>query len=260
MIHILIVFHQDLKISSKQSLILCPGLPRSGTTSLWHMLREAKIFDISCKEPHFLSVLSDDKTDLPTFFPKEFKNRYHQYVYDLNRKYININPPYTLDVYKKYIEKSQYDFSQSYWYISEDYLREIKESLLDFDIKIILLYREPVQRLYSFCNLVCKDWDLDFSPIELYYKFLNSDDSRFLYPYLYHKYANVFEKIICLKTETFFDSREEQERLLNFLELPLVNLKSVYTNQSNVCNELSVNDINIGKQKLKPSYDFYHSL
>ena len=258
--HTLIVFHQDLKISNKQSLILCPGLPRSGTTSLWHMLREAKIFNIPCKEPHFLSVLSDDKTDLPTFFPKEFKNRYHQYVYDLNRKYININPPYTLDVYKKYIEKSQYDFSQSYWYISEDYLREIKESLLDFDIKIILLYREPVQRLYSFCNLVCKDWDLDFSPIELYYKFLNSDDSRFLYPYLYHKYVNVFEKIICLKTETFFDSGEEQERLLNFLELPLVNLKSVYTNQSNVCNELSVNDINIGKQKLKPSYDFYHSL
>ena len=321
-------------------MILCPGLPRSGTTSLWHMLREAKIFDIPWKEPHFLSVLSDDKTDLPTFFPKEFKNRYHQYVYDLNREYININPPYTLDVYKKYIEKSSYDFSQSYWYISEDYLRKIKESLSDFNIKIILLYREPVQRLYSFCNLVCNDWDLDFSPIELYYKFLNSDDSRFLYPYLYHKYANVFEKIICLKTETFFDSREEQERLLNFLELPLVNLKSVYINQSNVCNdwnldfspielyykflnsddsrflypylyhkyanvfekiiclktetffdsreeqerllnflelplvnlksvyinqsnvcnELSSDDINIGKQKLKPSYDFYHSL
>ena len=96
---------KDLKISKKQSLILCPGLPRSGTTSLWHMLREAKIFDIPWKEPHFLSVLSDDKTDLPTFFPKEFKNRYHQYVYDLNREYININPPYTLDVYKKYIEK-----------------------------------------------------------------------------------------------------------------------------------------------------------
>ena len=73
MIHILIVFHQDLKINKKQSLILCPGLPRSGTTSLWHMLREAKVFDIDWKEPHFLSVLSDDKTDLPTFSQKNLK-------------------------------------------------------------------------------------------------------------------------------------------------------------------------------------------
>ena len=97
MIHTSIVFHQDLKISSKKSLILCPGLPRSGTTSLWHMLREAKIFDIPHKEPHFLTVLSEDKTDSPTFFPKEYKERYHQYVYESNKQYININPPYSLE-------------------------------------------------------------------------------------------------------------------------------------------------------------------
>ena len=40
---------------------------------------------------------------------------------------------------------------------------------------------------------------------------------------------------------------------MNFLELPLVNLKSVYINQSNVCNELSSDDINIGKQKPQKS-------
>ena len=84
MIHTLIVFHLVLKTSNK--IILCPGLPRSGTTSLWHMLKKAKFLNSPCKEPHFLTVLSDDKTDSPTFFPEEFKNRYHQYVYDLNRE------------------------------------------------------------------------------------------------------------------------------------------------------------------------------
>lgn len=256
-IHILIVYHLVLK--KKNKLVLCPGLPRSGTTTLWHMLKEANILNAPCKEPHFLTVLSNDKTDFPTFFPKEFKKRYHEYVYKLNINF-NVKPPYTLDIYKRYIQEYSYDFSQSYWYISEDYLREIKKSLSDFDIKVILLYREPVQRLYSFCNLVCKDWSLDFSPIELYHKFLDSDDCRFLYPLLYHKYVKVFDNLICLKTETFFSSKDEQERLLQFLDLSSVDLESMHLNKSNVCNDLNDDDVCIGRQKLKPSYDFYSLL
>ena len=255
MTHILIVFHLVLKTSNK--IVLCPGLPRSGTTSLWHMLKKAKILNAPCKEPHFLTVLSDDKTDFPNFFPEEFRNRYHQYVYELNRGKLDVNPPYTLDLYKRYIQKYSYDFSQSYWYISEDYLREIKKSLSDLEIKIILLYREPVQRLYSFCNLVCKDWSLNFSPIELYHKFLDSDDCSHLYPHLYRKYVSVFDNVICFKTETFFDSKNDQERLLEFLDLPSIELEKMYLNQSNYCNQLSERDIAIGKEKLKQSYDFY---
>jgi len=255
MIHTSIAFHLVLKTSNK--IVLCPGLPRSGTTSLWHMLKKAKFLNSPCKEPHFLTVLSDDKTDSPTFFPEEFKNRYHQYVYDLNREKLNVNPPYTLDSYKRYIQKYSYDFSQSYWFISEDYLREIKKSLSDLDIKIILLYREPVQRLFSFCNLVCNEWNLNFSPIELYYKFLDSDNCSNLYPHLYHKYVSVFDNVICFKTETFFNSRNEQERLLQFLDLPSTELERIYLNKSNSCNQLSERDIAIGKEKLKQSYDFY---
>ena len=257
-IHISIEFLLVLKISKQ--LVLCPGLPRSGTTSLWHMLSDANFFTIPCKEPHFLTVLSGDETDSPTFFPKEYKDRYHQYVYESNKQYININPPYSLELYKNYIQEYPYDFSQSYWYISENFLKEVNKELYDYDIKIILLYREPVKRLYSFCNLVCHEWDLDFSPIELYHKFLNSDDNRFLYPHLYNKYANVFDNVICLKTETFFNSKVEQERLLDFLNLPLIELRSLNINQSNMCKELSDDDIAIGKERMKPSYDFYSSI
>ena len=255
MTHTSIVFHLVLKTSNK--IVLCPGLPRSGTTSLWHMLKKAKFLNAPCKEPHFLTVLSDEKTDSPTFFPKEFKNRYHQYVYELNREKLNINPPYTLDSYTRYIQEYSYDFSQSYWYISEDYLREIKKSLFDLDIKIILLYREPVQRLFSFCNLVCNEWNLNYSPKKLFYKFLDSDNCSNLYPHLYHKYVSVFDNVICFKTETFFNSRNEQERLLEFLDLPPTELERIYLNQSNSYNQLSERDIVIGKEKLKQSYDFY---
>ena len=255
MTHTSIVFHLVLKTSNK--IVLCPGLPRSGTTSLWHMLKKAKFLNAPCKEPHFLTVLSDEKTDSPTFFPKEFKNRYHQYVYELNREKLNINPPYTLDSYRRYIQEYSYDFSQSYWYISEDYLREIKKSLFDLDIKIILLYREPVQRLFSFCNLVCNEWNLNYSPKKLFYKFLDSDNCSNLYPHLYHKYVSVFDNVICFKTETFFNSRNEQERLLEFLDLPPTELERIYLNQSNSYNQLSERDIAIGKEKLKQSYDFY---
>ena len=255
MIHTLIVFHLVLKTSNK--IILCPGLPRSGTTSLWHMLKRAKFLNAPCKEPHFLTVLSGDETDSPTFFPKELKNRYHQYVYKLNVENLNVHPPYTLDSYKRYIQKYSYDFSQSYWFISEDYLRKIKKSLSNSDIKIILLYREPVQRLYSFCNLVCNEWDFNFSPIELYYKFLDSDDCDYLYPHLYRKYVSVFENVLCFKTESFFNNKNEQERLLEFLDLPPTELEKIYLNQSNSCNQLSERDIAIGKEKLKQSYDFY---
>ena len=258
MIHTSIVFHLVLK-TNKLSLTLCPGLPRSGTTSLWKML-SGKFFDIPCKEPHFLTVLSKDKTDSPTFFPKEYKERYHHYVYESNKQYININPPYSLELYKTYIKNYSYDFSQSYWYIAEDYLREVKKSLSDVDIKVILLYRDPVQRLFSLCNLLHHNWNLDISPIELYYLSLDRDDTINLYTNLFQKYKNVFQKVICLKTESFFNSLEEQQKLLKYLDLPSSNLKSVYVNESNVCNQLSDEDMAVGRQKLKPSYDFYHSL
>ena len=124
-------------------------------------------------------------------------------------------------------------------------------------IKIILFYRDPVMRLYSYWNMVCSDWNLEYTPIQLYYMSLERDDCINLYPNLYNKFKRVFDNVICLKTETFFTNDKEQQRLLNFLGLPLVELDNVYKNRSDVCSQLSVNDIEIGKHKLKSSYDFY---
>ena len=47
----------------KQTLVLCPGLPRSGTTSLWKLLGFQGV-----KELQYLSVLANE-TDHPSFYP-----------------------------------------------------------------------------------------------------------------------------------------------------------------------------------------------
>ena len=91
----------------------------------------------------------------------------------------------------------------------------------------------------------------------MYYKFLDSDDCDYLYPHLYRKYVSVFENVLCFKTESFFNNKNEQERLLEFLDLQPTELEKIYLNQSNSCNQLSERDIAIGKEKLKQSYDFY---
>ena len=41
-------------------LILCPGIPRSGTTSLWTLLNENNIINGLNKEIHYLAVLHNN--------------------------------------------------------------------------------------------------------------------------------------------------------------------------------------------------------
>ena len=239
---------------------MCPGLPRSGTLSLWRMLSEAKIINCPHKEPHFLTVMSDDKTDCPSFYPPEFKKRYHDYVYGLNQDILNISPPYSIEMYKKYITQYKFDFSQSYWFVSEEYLKKIKNLLSEFEIKIILLYRDPVARLFSFCNLVCAHWDLKKTPLELFHYFLDMDDCKFLYPRLYSKYKNVFGNVICLKTEKFFNTPTEYDRLLKFLGKENFKLDFIFANRTHYSSHLNRKDTIIGRDKLKSSYEFYSKL
>ena len=142
----------------KQTLVLCPGLPRSGSTSLWTLLGLQGV-----KEPQYLSVLANE-TDHPSFYPASMRERFCNYMIGLNEQRLKLYPPYSLDTYFEYITQQPFDFSQSYWLLSEDYLKEIKQSLPHFNIKIILLYREPVQRLYSYCNMICNGWSCNDSP------------------------------------------------------------------------------------------------
>ena len=116
----------------KQTLVLSPGLPRSGTTSLWKLLGLQGF-----KEPHYLSVLANE-TDYPSFYPESMSERFCNYMIEMNERRLGLHSPYSLDTYSEYIAQQRFDFSQSYWWISERFLEKIKKSL-DCNIKIILL-------------------------------------------------------------------------------------------------------------------------
>ena len=45
----------------KQDIIICPGIPKSGTTSLWKFLK-LNGFNISEKESHYLTELYGETT------------------------------------------------------------------------------------------------------------------------------------------------------------------------------------------------------
>ena len=152
-----------------QNLILCPGLPRSGSTSLWRLLSSN---DGSVKEPHYLFGLYNFDSTYPLLYPYEIVEEHKRYILERNKMRFNLDLPYSFNDYTHYISKGLLDFSQSYWLLSEDYLKEIKQSLPHFNIKIVLLYREPVQRLYSYCNMIYNDWNCNGSPRELFDKYI----------------------------------------------------------------------------------------
>ena len=105
-------------------------------------------------------------------FNSSIREEHKRYILERNKRIFNLELPYSFNDYSHYISKGLLDFSQSYWLLSEDYLKEIKQSLSHFNIKIILLYREPVQRLYSYCNMICADWNCNDSSRELFDKYV----------------------------------------------------------------------------------------
>ena len=51
-----------------QNIFICPGLPRSGSTSLWRLLSSN---DGIIKEPHYLFGLYNFDSTYPLLYPEE---------------------------------------------------------------------------------------------------------------------------------------------------------------------------------------------
>ena len=70
----------------KQTLVLCPGLPRSGTTSLWKLLGFQGV-----KELQYLSVLANE-TDHPTYYPASMSERFSNHIIGVNEQRLKLYP------------------------------------------------------------------------------------------------------------------------------------------------------------------------
>jgi len=245
-----------------KKLILCPGLPRSGTTSLWNLLSCNNIIKGSnYKEIHYLSLLHNNYDPM---YPTQLIDPHRSYIIDRNIQR-GLSYPYSLENYISYLKSHPVDFSQSYFLLPEDFLYEVNNKLKDyFDIKIILIYREPIKRLISYMGMLHSD--ASFFGInlkdkrDLFVEYLNNPKLQSLYKDVKEKYERVFENVMCLTTEHFFLDQKKQNQLTEFLEVPVIDVLPNPQNVRNYNVELSNEDLKLARYKLKDSIDVYEKL
>ena len=234
-----------------QNIVLCPGMPRSGTTSLSRLIP-----NIVNKEPQYLFGLYNFNSCYPDLYPKEMVDAHINLIYQMNKMQINLEPPYSFEDYSKYISENTYDFSQSTWLLTEEQLIEIKNSLSQFNIKIVLMFREPVSRLWSYCNMICQDWNTSSTPKQLFDEYVTKCD---IYVDIFNKFNNVFDEVLCLSTEKFFGSQEECDKLTDFLEIDKIVMTNEFSNSMDY-DTLDESELQTYQGLLKKSYDFHKNL
>ena len=234
-----------------QNIVLCPGMPRSGTTSLSRLIP-----NIVNKEPQYLFGLYNFSSCYPELYPEVVVDTHTKFILDQNKQELNLDVPYSFDDYSSYISEYKYDFSQSTWLLTEEQLIEIKNSLSNFNIKIILMFREPVSRLWSYCNMICQDWNTSSTPKQLFDEYVTKCD---IYVDIFNKFNNVFDEVLCLSTEKFFGSQEECDKLTNFLEIDKIVMVNYLFNDLDY-DTLDQNELPTYQGLLKKSCDFYKNL
>ena len=234
-----------------QNIVLCPGMPRSGTTSLSRLIP-----NVVNKEPQYLFGLYNFSSCYPELYPEVVVDTHTKFILDQNKQELNLDVPYSFDDYSSYISEYKYDFSQSTWLLTEEQLIEIKNSLSNFNIKIILMFREPVSRLWSYCNMICQDWTTSSTPKQLFDEYVTKCD---IYVDIFNKFNNVFDEVLCLSTEKFFGSQEECDKLTDFLEIDKIVMTNEFSNSIDY-DTLDESELQTYQGLLKKSYDFHKSL
>ena len=234
-----------------QNIVICPGMPRSGTTSLSRLIP-----NIVYKEPQYLFGLYNFDSCYPELYPEEVVDTHVKFILNENRMTLNLDTPYSFNDYSKYISKNTYDFSQTTWLLTEQQLIEIKNSLSQFNIKIILMFREPVSRLWSYCNMICEDWNTNKSAKELFDEYITKCD---IYVDIFDKFNNVFDEVLCLSTEKFFGSQEECNKLTDFLEIDRIEMINHFSNEYDY-DKFDRSELKKYQKLLKNSCNFHKNL
>jgi len=282
---------------TKPLFLICPGIPKCGTTMLWEIFRCYNTY-IHCgllKESGYLCLANlrrnrllhvDQFAWIEKNFKHDLKNQHNKIKYPNSINHLQDRLPeeiyakfssekYSLFTYAEYylrlydIVNSVYygvgDFSTAYaeYNFTKDYLEEIDGYLSNFfTVKIVILFRDPVKRLFSYCHMQKINCNLS-SALDLYSESIYKPNVQNLYPNVYDKFFNVFGDRVLILNELFFDPnyQSQREQAEKFLEVPKINIENlVLENKQNYTEILSDHDIRLGKELLKPSYDFYYSM
>ena len=262
---------------SKPILLLCPAFPKSGTTTLaWTLYKKNFYMHFGHdKEPQYLTelYLNSHNDHITKSNIEELNSIYNQKITYLPiENNFKFSPnPLSLENYCKYylnlwdnVQGLFYgvcDFSQTYHSLPEKFLEEVRDYLSQhFTIKVILLARDPIRRLFSYSHMLMELGETNgLSAREFFHQCLNDDYYKGLYFDVRDKYKLVFgeEEVITIAMEDLFDPEcfDEKIRLEKFLDLPPleINYNKRYINQD-YKEFLTDEDIEIAKKKFRSVY------
>ena len=116
------------------------------------------------------------------------------------------------------------DFSNQGFVLSEEFMLSIKDKLLEaFDIKITMIFRDPVRRLFSCTSKTCQHYS-DMPPLEYFkYRIENDMDKNAYYHETYERFVRVWgeDLVHMIVMEELWSDYGKMIDLSEFLDFPL---------------------------------------
>lgn len=271
---------------SKPVFLLCPGTPRSSTSFLSETLFKNNIFHYGyAKECSYLDFIYYKNQNPPDLYIEysyhrdllEILSKQYNFQYrDLDYQYADFDEfskNFTIENYCKYYldvySQTKFvggvcDFSQSYNLLPEKFLGEVKYELeKHFEVKCLLIFRDPIKRAYSFANLLRPQNAKKFF-IENISKNILQFSGNY-YEYVIEKFQNIF-----LPEDIFISSMEDLYLEPNFHELNKFLLPhgpkldqitrskyGMFSNSRIYEEKLSEDEVNLAKEKLYGNYQYW---
>tara|TARA_B100000902_G_scaffold135629_1_gene133935 strand:- start:223 stop:1101 length:879 start_codon:yes stop_codon:yes gene_type:complete len=260
----------------KPKLLLSAGLPASGSTSLYYTVWNNKYaHGGAMKESNYLLSIE---------FPEKFKqnNEDHKnkkgfgmgvdrlwvmpsevfdssFIEDVGfnalcssslEKYINYNLKLWETVKDNF--ESVTDFSNSNRQLTEKFMMSIRDELLKyFDIKVVMIFRDPIRMVWSACNRRSKLGEgLPESIIEQYFYHPNVR-----YVDLYERYVRVWgkDRVKFIINEDFY--KGDMQPLSKFLEFPISPTYKNITHLSSLKEKVYSQWCDLGYETWKYAYE-----
>ena len=218
---------------TKPTLLLNVGTAWSASSPLHYTLSLDNKYAHTgiCKENWYLYNLQENtnkqfSADRRNFKPLETTDKHNWRILEGKR---------SIDTYIEYYNslwehvKNDYaavaDFCNLNVLLTEEFMQSIKDKLLEnFDVKITMIFRDPIRRFFSTCNV---NLIIDDDPIKtIKYCVRGEMEQNVYYSRIYRKYKNVFgeDKVHMIVMEELWSDYGKMIDLSNFLDFPLTKL------------------------------------
>tara|TARA_B100001109_G_scaffold159809_1_gene130066 strand:+ start:513 stop:1373 length:861 start_codon:yes stop_codon:yes gene_type:complete len=259
----------------KPKLLLNAGFPSTGTTSLYYTLWTNKYghgghckendYLINLQSPHLFEIRNNIKknninfsegVERPWDLPQNVFLNYQTSIFPLDIENLKIEKyiVYYLDLWERIKDEYQsiMDFSNTEQQLSEKFMLSIRENLLkNFDIKIVMTLRDPINRLWSFSNR--RSLTQGGDPQSWMKKYF--DDSNISYSGKYKRYVRVWgeDNVKVIINEDFYAGQTQP--LSDFLEHDMAPTFNEISHLSNIKRKVYSNWCEIDLKTWKDAFE-----